>query len=161
MAGDKEIDAEHFEEKKFVCFKCNRHYPTWHDLQKHLYNEEHLYRIGFDPTNETDRLTKEGGLPRNPEGKPEWDLVDWKSLEPMVRVLMHGAKKYAPDNWKKGYPIRRTFSSLMRHMAAFMDGEDIDPESGESHLGHAMCNILFMQYMLDNKPEYDDRDKSK
>lgn len=106
-------------------------------------------------------IPKEGGLPRNPEGKPEWDLVDWESLEPMVRVLMHGAKKYTPDNWKEGYPIRRTFSSLMRHMTAFMDGEDIDPESGESHLGHAMCNLLFMQYMLKNKPEFDDRDRRK
>lgn len=107
------------------------------------------------------RITSEGGLPRNPEGKPEWDLLPFRQLEPTVRVLEYGAKKYEVDNWKEGYPIRRTFSSLMRHLTAFMEGEDIDPESGCSHLGHAMCNLLFMQYMLDNKPEYDDRIKKE
>lgn len=100
---------------------------------------------------------KEGGLPRNLENKPEWQLVHFPSLEPMVRVLMFGAEKYEADNWKKGYPIRRTYGSLMRHMVAFMEGENDDPESGLPHLGHAMCNLLFMQYMMDNMEEYDDR----
>lgn len=29
------------------------------------------------------------------EGKPEWSLVHFKSLEPIVRVLMYGAHKYS------------------------------------------------------------------
>lgn len=78
------------------------------------------------------------------ENKVEWSLVDWKSLEPMVKVLMHGAQKYEPDNWKKGQDLKSLSSCLMRHLVAFMDGEDNDPESGESHLGHVLCNAMFM-----------------
>lgn len=94
------------------------------------------------------------------ENKVEWSLVDWKSLEPMVKVLMYGSKKYAPDNWKKGQDLRSLSSCLMRHLVAFMDGEDIDPESGEHHLGHVMCNAMFMIHSqakhgwTDNRKQY-------
>lgn len=91
------------------------------------------------------------------EGKLQWSLVDYESLKPMVRVLMMGAKKYAPHNWKKGLPITEIFDSLQRHLIAFMSGENDDPESGISHLGHIMCNVMFMQHMMLNKPELDDR----
>lgn len=35
------------------------------------------------------------------KNKLKWSYVDFPSLEPMVEVLMFGAEKYAPDNWKK------------------------------------------------------------
>ena len=41
----------------------------------------------------------------------------------------------------------------MRHMAAWQAGEDLDPESGRNHLGHAMCNLLQMLYQLEYNPE--------
>lgn len=78
------------------------------------------------------------------DNKTDWSLVDWRSLEPMVKVLMYGAKKYTPDNWKKGQDLKSLSSCLMRHLVAFMDGEDIDPESGGHHLGHVLCNAMFM-----------------
>lgn len=94
------------------------------------------------------------------EGKIKWSLVDFKSLEPMVQVLMYGANKYSKDNWKKGLPITEIFDSLQRHLNSFMSGEDVDVESGLSHLGHAQCNLMFLIHMLNNKPELDDRFKS-
>lgn len=90
-------------------------------------------------------------------GKPSWSLVDFKSLEPMVKVLEYGAIKYTPDNWKKGLPTLETCESLLRHTFAFMNGEDADPESGLDHLGHMMCNVMFLVYMMKNKPEFDNR----
>ena len=36
------------------------------------------------------------------EGKPQWSLVDFDSIEPLVRVLEYGCIKYERDNWKKG-----------------------------------------------------------
>ena len=38
--------------------------------------------------------TKNTGLRYN-QGKPQWSIVHWKSLEPMVRVLEYGAHKYS------------------------------------------------------------------
>jgi hypothetical protein len=90
-------------------------------------------------------------------GKLQWGLVDFPSLEEMVRVLEFGAKKYSPDNWKKGSPTVELCESLLRHVFAYMSGENNDPESKLSHLGHIMCNAMFLNYMMKNKPEFDNR----
>jgi len=85
------------------------------------------------------------------EGKPKWSLVHFKSLEPLVRVLMYGAKKYAPFNWQKPMDNREILDSLQRHLAALMDGEIKDTESGELHMGHIMANALFWIYHYNKK----------
>jgi hypothetical protein len=89
------------------------------------------------------------------QGKVEWSLMHYGSMVPMIRVLMFGAKKYAPDNWKKGLDRRQLLESMQRHLAALMDGEVIDPESNESHIGHLMCNCMFYSYfyVLNNPPK--------
>lgn len=99
---------------------------------------------------------KEQALRHN-HGKLQWSLVDFESLEPLVEVLEFGAEKYAPNNWKKGLPITKTMESLLRHAFAYLSGEDNDPESGASHIGHIMCNAMFITHMTENKPEFDDR----
>lgn len=80
------------------------------------------------------------------QGKPQWSLVDFKSLEPLVRVLEFGALKYERENWKKGHVKSELLDSAMRHMAAMIDGEEIDPESGLPHSAHIMCNMMFYNY---------------
>jgi hypothetical protein len=95
------------------------------------------------------------------EGKAKWSLVPQSSLTPMVKVLEYGAKKYAPYNWTKGLSVTEICESLKRHLDAYMEGEDTDPESGESHIGHIQCNAMFLSWMIQNKPEFDDRVKYK
>lgn len=145
------------------------------------------------------------------KGKLRWSLVDFKSLEPMVRVLEYGAHKYSvfsiklaysgglggsgrvggvilnpatqitvlrhpfvddsrmqvkgseitpeelakqeysivssgDNNWKGGLKKQEVLECAMRHLTALMDGEEIDPESGQSHMGHVMCNAMFYNY---------------
>lgn len=80
------------------------------------------------------------------EGKPQWSLVDFKSLEPMVRVMEYGCTKYSRDNWKKGLDTTQILESLSRHLFALMSGEIIDPESGQFHIGHIQANAMFWQY---------------
>lgn len=95
------------------------------------------------------------------DGKPKWSLVDFDSLLPMVRVLEYGVTKYAKDNWKGGMPVTEVTESLLRHVFAFLNGEYNDPESGISHIGHIQCNAMFLEYMMNHKPEFDDRVKTK
>lgn len=83
---------------------------------------------------------------RHNSGKRKWSLVHFESIEPMVEVLEFGAKKYAPDNWKKGLDKREILESMQRHLAKLMDGEAKDSESGISHMGHIMCNAMFYNY---------------
>ena len=80
------------------------------------------------------------------EGKRKWSLVHYKSIEPLVEVLEYGALKYAPENWKKGLDCKEILESMQRHLAALMDGEILDKESGLPHVGHIMCNAMFFQY---------------
>lgn len=79
------------------------------------------------------------------KGKPQWDLLPWKEMEDVVKVLTFGASKYASDNWKKvpNSPSRYT-DATMRHLVAFRTGETFDPESNHHHLAHAICCLLFM-----------------
>ena len=87
------------------------------------------------------------------EGKAKWSLVHYESLVPMIKVLEFGALKYAPKNWMKPMDETEILESMQRHLAALMDGEEFDQESGVSHMGHIQCNAMFYNYHhnLNNK----------
>ena len=95
------------------------------------------------------------------DNKIKWSLVSWKALEPMVKVLMFGANKYSPNNWQKGLKYSEISESLQRHLYAFMEGEENDPESKLSHLGHLMCNAMFLSWMFIFRKDLDDRNINK
>lgn len=85
------------------------------------------------------------------EGKLKWGLVHWPSIEPLVSVLMFGAEKYAPNNWKKGLDLEEILESAQRHLISLFNGEENDSESKLSHAGHIMCNMMFYIYFKNNK----------
>lgn len=92
-------------------------------------------------------------------GKPSLSLIDKTALVELARVLDFGAKKYAAHNWRGGIKWSRILDSAMRHLQAFNDGEDLDPETGLSHVAHAMCNCMFLLNYIQNHKELDDRYK--
>lgn len=77
-------------------------------------------------------------------GKVEYSLLDLSCLEKCVRTLEYGANKYSRNNWKLGMPESKIIDSLLRHVAAYLSGEECDPESGLPHIGHIQCNALFL-----------------
>ena len=78
-----------------------------------------------------------------------FEAVPVSRLRLAADVLTYGADKYAQWNWTKGQSWSVPFNSGLRHLAAWLDHEDFDPESGLSHLGHFICNVLFLsQYSL-------------
>ena len=83
--------------------------------------------------------------------KPRWDLLPYKPVEAVVNVLTHGAQKYADDNWKQVPDARRRyFAAAQRHLTAWYEGEQTDPESGMNHLAHATCCALFLLWFDQN-----------
>ena len=79
--------------------------------------------------------------------KPRWSLVPWRELEDVVHVLTAGARKYSDGNWMHVENARdRYFSAAMRHLVDWQGGEKKDPETGRSHLSHAICCLLFISW---------------
>jgi hypothetical protein len=91
------------------------------------------------------------------QDKPQWTLVPFKALDEVVSVLTIGAKKYAPDNWKKVPNARQRYiDAAFRHMSAYAAGEKLDSETGKNHLAHAACCLFFLlAFDLDSSLEKD------
>lgn len=90
--------------------------------------------------------------------KPKWSLMPWEPLLEVLEVLQFGAQKYSPDNWKKiDDPKTRYFDAAHRHLYAWWtsQGAEKDPQSGKSHLAHAVASLLFLIW-FDNRPVKDD-----
>lgn len=102
----------------------------------------------FYEDNPERQRSEHGGVKDN-ASKPRVDLLPSKPLMAAGRVMAFGAKKYKPHNWRLGLGWSDTYASAMRHLLAFMDGEDIDPESQEPHIVNALCQVLFLcEYYL-------------
>ena len=86
-------------------------------------------------------------------------LLSTEAMNQTAAVLKFGAQKYAEHNWRKGFAWSRPLAAAMRHITAFNNGEDKDPESGLSHLAHAACCIMFLLEFEKTHQHLDDRYK--
>jgi len=88
--------------------------------------------------------------------KVRMDLLDPAAIEKLAQVLTFGAKKYEAQNWRRGISKSRLLGAALRHLFSYMRGEDTDPESGLSHVAHAMCCCMFL-LGLEKRTDLDDR----
>jgi len=105
-------------------------------------NEGSKYDLNDNISNYHTRDTTEGV--KYDDEKLDYTLLDKKSIDEVVKVLMYGAKKYpAWDNWKKVPDARKRYvKAALRHLMSEADGETID-ESGLLHLAHAATSCIF------------------
>lgn len=75
------------------------------------------------------------------------------------KVLTFGKDKYGAHNWRNGLHWSRISSAMLRHIFAWLGGEDRDPESGLNHLAHAACGTLMLLEYVITKSGEDDRYK--
>lgn len=78
------------------------------------------------------------------EGKAELSMISATALTQLAKVLSFGAQKYERNNWRKGMNWDRLINATLRHVLAFNEGQDLDPETGLNHLSHAMCNLMML-----------------
>jgi len=93
-------------------------------------------------------------------GKPPMGLLPWPALIQVAKVLKFGKEKYDAHNWRGGMNWSRMYDAALRHLTAFMEGEDIDQESGLHHLAHCGCCILFLLTYCVTETGTDDRYKA-
>ncbi len=86
----------------------------------------------------------EGTGTKNDQGKPDLSLIPLSALEEEAKGFMLGAQKYGRHNYKKGMESHRLVAAALRHIQAWEQSEDNDPESGASHLGHARCCLAML-----------------
>lgn len=88
--------------------------------------------------------TDPGGAVKFDQDKVRIELFPGDVLHAISDILTFGAKKYADRNWELGMNWSRPFGALMRHMWKWFQGENLDAETGKSHLWHAGCCIVFL-----------------
>lgn len=81
------------------------------------------------------------GGTKHDDGKPDLSLLPAVFVQEVARALMYGERKYGRYNFEKGFESHRLLSACLRHVYAWNEGEDTDPESGISHLAHAAATI--------------------
>lgn len=103
-------------------------------------------------------IKKSGGT-KNDQEKIKLNLLSTIWINGVGSVLNFGMHKYAAHNWRKGIEVSRLMDAALRHLLAFNEGEDNDPESGLNHLYHASCCLMFMSELMVTRPDLDDRYK--
>lgn len=94
-------------------------------------------------------------------GKSEIHQVPTSLVYAVSRVLKFGEAKYEKNNWRYGMNWTIPYDCLMRHMMKWLDGEEVDSESGLCHLDHAAANIAMLIEYKKTCPDLDDRFKNE
>ena len=89
--------------------------------------------------------------------KPRMTLVPHDVLYEVAKVFTYGAAKYSDHNWADGMRHTRMADALLRHLTAWLSGEDMDDESGLHHLDHLCCCALMLRGMVLRRKGDDDR----
>jgi hypothetical protein len=91
------------------------------------------------------------------QDKPKLSYLPYEALLGAAKVFEFGAAKYGKHNYKAGMDWSRPWDAAQRHLQAWWDGESHDPESGRSHLDHALCNLMMLKFYEERKVGTDDR----
>lgn len=75
--------------------------------------------------------------------KPRLHLFSFPWLMETGGVLTKGGDTYGDSNWRL-VERSRYEDALLRHIFAYLSGEEFDPKDGFSHLSHAHCNLMFL-----------------
>jgi len=79
-------------------------------------------------------------------GKPRLGLFPTQAILAGGRALTYGVDKYEDFNYKKGKGLdwNQYYDALLRHLFAWIGGEENDKESGLRHTDHVMacCAML-------------------
>ena len=94
-------------------------------------------------------------------GKLRYDLIPVSSLEELCKVYTYGVEKYGDRNWEKGLPWLTCFAAIMRHLLSWVQGVDVDRESGCKHLAHVAWWCFALMWYSRKGKGVDDRDNDK
>ena len=96
------------------------------------------------------------------DGKLRLDLVPTAAIRAIARAQTFGLRKYGARNWEAGMEYSKLYGSTQRHLLKWWNREEVDDESGLSHLDHAItCLAFLIEYQANEAlgEELDDRSR--
>lgn len=76
-------------------------------------------------------------------------------------AMLEGARKYGRHNYRiAGVRSSVYYDALLRHICAWWEGEDIDPDSGLNHVIKALSTLVVLRDAMINEKLTDDRPPS-
>lgn len=94
-------------------------------------------------------------------GKPDLSFLPTEALVGAAQVFAFGAVKYARDNWRGGMPWTQPYAAVLRHLTAWLEGQDLDQDSGLPHLDHALCTLMMLRWFTVHRADLDNRFKGE
>ena len=122
----------------------------WIDGQgpfKFEFEESRVSPLIADSTFDIADLTSKPTNPKDAIGSDKLPLHLWPETATATGCLglLEGALKYGRSNWREtGVRASIYVDALRRHVAAWFEGEDDDPDSGMPHLGHALACLAII-----------------
>jgi hypothetical protein len=113
------------------------------NLSQGLYKDDSTFKVWIDEAESIPNA--QGGIKfDSKKARPTLLLKSMPdAVQEVIDVLELGARKYAPDNWKK-VENQRYEDAELRHKLARFSGEKYDPETKKYHLAHEICNLMFL-----------------
>jgi len=86
-------------------------------------------------------------------------VIPFTVLGELALALLEGARKYGRHNWRVAGVRASVYidAVIMRHLAPFWEGEDIDRESGLSHITKAIAGLTVLRDSMIQGNWVDDR----
>lgn len=130
-----------------------------HSCQGEVQDERGLWVVEGNLKLLSDFEYKDGN-PKDSVGtkKAPMSCVPSGPLMEMAVGMQEGARKYGRHNYR-AYGIRASvyYDATMRHLMAWWEGEDQDPDSGMSHITKAMTSLCVLRDAQINDMWTDDR----
>lgn len=85
--------------------------------------------------------------PKFPVERADLTRLPFRALAVVAKVIESGDRKYQAGDWimaPQRIDGRRDLNSALRHIAEYVEGKDVDEDSGESPLAHAAARLLFL-----------------
>ena len=144
----------------YACKDCVLVFKSRSAAEEHIKEYGHLvYGINTVGDINTEAQVK----PSNPKdsvgiSKAPLSTVPAEVLLEVGLAMMEGARKYARHNYRTvGVRSSVYYDATMRHLMSWWEGEDIDPDSGLSHITKAIASLVVLRDAMVNNKLTDDR----
>ena len=91
-------------------------------------------------------------------GKVPFSTVSAPVMAEVGLAMLEGARKYGRHNYRvAGVRASVYYDATFRHLGAWWEGEDIDPDSGLSHVTKAIAGLMVLRDSMLKENWADDR----